>query len=124
MSKLLVVALGGGIGASTRYLVANYAAQKLGVTFPYGTLIVNVVGCFIIGLFMTLTTEKSIVRPSLRLLISAGSLGGLTPFSSYNYETFKLLEETSYMLAFYNILTNLIIGFCASYLGIAAARLL
>ena len=124
MSKLLVVALGGGLGASTRYLVANYAAQKLGVTFPYGTLIVNVTGCFIIGLFMTLTTEKFIVSPYLRLLVSVGFLGGLTTFSSYSYETFKLLEEASYLLAFYNILTNLIIGFFATYLGIATARLL
>ena len=82
MSKLLVVALGGGLGASTRYLVANYAAQKLGVTFPYGTLIVNVTGCFIIGLFMTLTTEKFIVSPYLRLLVSIAFLGGLTTFSS------------------------------------------
>ena len=124
MSKLLVVALGGGIGASTRYLVANYAAQKLGVTFPYGTLIVNILGCFIIGLFMTLTTEKFIVNPYLRLLVSVGFLGGLTTFSSYSYETFKLLEEASYMLAFYNILTNLSFGFFATYIGITTARLL
>ena len=124
MSKLLVVALGGGLGASTRYLVANYAAQKLGVTFPYGTLIVNVTGCFIIGLFMTLTTEKFIVSPYLRLLVSVGFLGGLTTFSSYSYETFKLLEEASYLLAFYNITTNLAFGFFPTYLGITTARLL
>ena len=124
MSKLLVVALGGGLGASTRYLVANYAAQKFGVTFPYGTLIVNVTGCFIIGLFMTLTTEKFIVSPYLRLLVSVGFLGGLTTFSSYSYETFKLLEEASYLLAFYNITTNLAFGFFAAYLGITTARLL
>ena len=124
MSKLLVVALGGGLGASTRYLVANYAAQKFGVTFPYGTLIVNVTGCFIIGLFMTLTTEKFIVSPYLRLLVSVGFLGGLTTFSSYSYETFKLLEEASYLLAFYNITTNLAFGFFATYLGITTARLL
>ena len=124
MSKLLVVALGGGLGASTRYLVANYAAQKLGVTFPYGTLIVNVTGCFIIGLFMTLTTEKFIVSPYLRLLVSVGFLGGLTTFSSYSYETFKLLEEASYLFAFYNITTNLAFGFFATYLGITTARLL
>ena len=105
MSKLLVVALGGGLGASTRYLVANYAAQKLGVTFPYGTLIVNVTGCFIIGLFMTLTTEKFIVSPYLRLLVSVGFLGGLTTFSSFMNETLQLrasgrwLEGLGYMFA-------------------------
>ena len=124
MSKLLVVALGGGLGASTRYLVANYAAQKLGVTFPYGTLIVNVTGCFIIGLFMTLTTEKFIVSPYLRLLVSVGFLGGLTTFSSYSYDTFKLLEEASYLLAFYNITSNVAFRFFGTYLGITTARLL
>ena len=73
---------------------------------------------------MTLTTEKFIVSPYLRLLVSVGFLGGLTTFSSYSYETFKLLEEASYMLAFYNILTNLSFGFFATYIGITTARLL
>ncbi|MCX7781341.1 MAG: fluoride efflux transporter CrcB [Negativicutes bacterium] len=124
MEKLLVVALGGGIGATTRYLAATWAADKLGTGFPYGTLMVNVAGCFLIGLFMDLTTQRFIVSPYWRLLVSVGFLGGLTTFSSYSYETFKLLQEASLSLAVYNILANLVVGFLATWLGIMAARLI
>ena len=82
MVKILAVAIGGGIGATTRYLVSTWAAGRFGADFPYGTLIVNVAGCFMIGLFMTLTTERLIVSPYWRLIFAVGFLGGLTTFSS------------------------------------------
>lgn len=123
MEKLLLVAVGGSIGAVARYLVSGWAAEHFGANFPYGTLLVNVVGCFIIGLFMALTTEKFIVNPYWRLLVTVGFVGGLTTFSSYSYETFKLLEEAGMTMAFYNIFSNLIIGFFATWVGIAVARL-
>ena len=122
MSKLLVVALGGGLGASTRYLVANYAAQKLGVTFPYGTLIVNVVGCYLIGLFMVIATERFILPPHVRLLVASGFLGGLTTFSSFGYETLKLMQDGALFPAIQNIAANLFIGLSATWLGIICAR--
>jgi CrcB protein len=124
MEKLLLVAVGGGIGAVARYLVSGWAAEHIGSNFPYGTLIVNVVGCLIIGLFMTLTTEKYLVSPHWRLLVTVGFLGGLTTFSSYSYETFKLLEEAGMTMAFYNIFSNLIIGFFATWVGITLGRLI
>ncbi|MEG6584889.1 fluoride efflux transporter CrcB [Dendrosporobacter sp. 1207_IL3150] len=123
MEKLLLVAIGGGIGASTRYLVSSWAVERFGSGFPYGTLIVNVAGCFIIGMFMVITTEKFVVNPYWRLLVTVGFLGGLTTFSSYSYETFKLLEEASTTIALYNVFFNLITGFVATWLGIALARL-
>lgn len=123
MLKVMVVAVGGGIGATTRYLVSTWAAERFGTDFPYGTLIVNVVGCFIIGAFMTLTTERLIVSPYWRLLVTVGFVGGLTTFSSYSYETFKLLQDADIMMAMYNLLANIIVGFLATWLGISAARL-
>lgn len=120
----MMVALGGGVGAATRYLVSTWAAQRIGTTFPHGTLIVNVVGCFIIGLFMTITTEKFIVSPYWRLLITVGFVGGLTTFSSFSYETFKLFEEASFNLAMYNIFSNMMLGFLATWVGIGLARLI
>ena len=123
MLKIMMVAVGGGIGATTRYLVSTWAAEKFGTNFPYGTLIVNVVGCFIIGAFMTLTTERLIVSPYWRLLVTVGFVGGLTTFSSYSYETFKLLQDADIMMAMYNLLSNVIIGFFATWLGISMARL-
>ena len=124
MLKVMMVAVGGGIGATTRYLVSTWAAEKFGTNFPYGTLIVNVVGCFIIGAFMTLTTERLIVSPYWRLLVTVGFVGGLTTFSSYSYETFKLLQDADMMMAMYNLFGNVIIGFFATWLGISMARLL
>lgn len=122
MLKIMMVAVGGSIGATTRYLVSTWAADKFGTNFPYGTLIVNVVGCFIIGAFMTLATERMIVSPYWRLLITVGFVGGLTTFSSYSYETLKLLQEADIMMAMSNLLANLILGFFGTWLGISAAR--
>jgi len=124
MMKVMMVAVGGGIGATTRYLVSAWAAEKFGTNFPYGTLIVNVIGCFFIGVFMTLATERLIVSPYWRLLVTVGFVGGLTTFSSYSYETFKLLEDADITLALYNLLGNVLIGFFATWLGISAARLI
>lgn len=124
MLKIVLVAFGGSIGAITRYLVSNWSAERLGAGFPYGTLIVNVVGCFIIGAFMTVTTERLIVSPYWRLLITVGFVGGLTTFSSFSYETFRLLEDADMIVALYNIGLNLVLGFFATWIGIGAARLI
>ena len=124
MLKVVLVTVGGGIGATTRYLVSNWAAAKYGADFPYGTLIVNVVGCFIIGAFMTLTTEKFIVSPYWRLLVTVGFVGGLTTFSSFSYETFKLIADGGILQGAANVALNCMLGFLATWAGISAARLL
>lgn len=123
MTKILLVAVGGSIGAVTRYLASNWAAQKLGAEFPYGTLIVNIVGCFIIGLFMQLVTDRIIVNPYWRLLVTVGFVGGLTTFSSFSYETLELISEGDITLALYNLTGNLVLGFLATWIGITAAKL-
>lgn len=124
MLKIVAVAVGGSIGATTRYLVSTWAAGRFGTGFPYGTLIVNIVGCFIIGMFMTAATERFIINPYWRLIVTVGFVGGLTTFSSYSYETFQLLEDGSITMVMYNIFGNLILGFFATWLGISMARLL
>jgi len=121
--KILFVAIGGSIGAVSRYLVSNWAAAVWGSEFPYGTLIVNVVGCFVIGAFMTLTTERFIVNPYWRLLVAVGFVGGLTTFSSFSYETLKLAGAGNINYAVYNIGSNLILGMLATWAGISIARL-
>jgi crcB protein len=122
MIKILLVALGGGIGATTRYLVSDWAAERYGSQFPYGTLIVNLVGCFIIGLFMQLVTDRIIVNPYWRLLITVGFVGGLTTFSSFSYETLKLINEGDMFFALYNIASNVLLGFFATWIGITVAK--
>jgi CrcB protein len=123
MLKIVLVAVGGGIGATTRYLVSNWAADRFGAGFPHGTLIVNIAGCLVIGLFMGLVTERIIVNPYWRLLVTTGFLGGLTTFSSFSYETFKLAGDGSFDLAAYNILLNVMIGLGATWAGITLSKL-
>nr|WP_084577484.1 fluoride efflux transporter CrcB [Sporomusa malonica] len=124
MINILIVTLGGGIGAASRYVVSSWAAERFGSNFPYGTLLVNVAGCFIIGLFLALVTDKLIVKPEWRLFVTTGFLGGLTTFSSFSYETIKLLQEAGISLALYNVLANCVIGFFATWMGINFARCL
>ncbi|WP_346356091.1 fluoride efflux transporter CrcB [Azotosporobacter soli] len=119
---LLIIAIGGGIGSVSRYLTSQWLAQRLGPFFPYGTLAVNVIGCFIIGLFMTFATERFIINPLWRLLITVGFLGGLTTFSSFSYETIKMLEEAEYLLVLANVSLNCLIGFSATWAGMLVAR--
>lgn len=122
MLKVFAVALGGSVGAVMRYLVSVWAAERLGGDFPYGTLIVNVVGCFIIGAFLVLVTERIIANPYWRLVVAVGFVGGLTTFSSFGYETLKLVEESQMQWAAYNVMANFVFGFFATWLGMTIAR--
>lgn len=123
-NKLLLVALGGAVGSCLRYGVSLLSAGRLGTGFPYGTLFVNIIGCFIIGAFMAAATERFITNPNLRFLVVVGFCGGLTTFSSFSYETIKLLEEAGLQYALLNILANMVCGFVATWLGIVAVKAL
>lgn len=122
IQHVIMVALGGGIGSVTRYLVSLWAVERWGSEFPFGTLLVNIAGCFIIGAFMVCVTERIIANPYWRLLTVTGFLGGLTTFSSFSYETLKLLEDGQLQWAVYNVLINVVCGLAATWLGIIAAR--
>lgn len=128
MKEIMIVAFGGSIGAVCRYLVGNWTLARFGAGFPYATLIVNVTGCFIIGFFMNIISEKmlesQLFNSYARLLIATGFLGALTTFSAYSYETFLLIERGNVTLAFYNTAANLIVGFFSTWLGMNMARLI
>ena len=121
MERLFWICLAGAVGTGTRYLVALWAAQRLGSAFPYGTLIVNVVGCFVIAALMhaALTLAWS---ANLRVALTIGFVGGLTTYSSFNYETMRLFEEGALATAFMNLGVTLIGGFGAGWLGLITAR--
>ncbi|WP_018704200.1 fluoride efflux transporter CrcB [Anaeromusa acidaminophila] len=120
---LAIIAFGGGMGAVTRYLVTIWAAERFGSAFPYGTLLVNVAGSFIIGLFMTLFLERLELDPQWRLFISVGFLGGLTTFSSFSYETLRLVQEGAMSQAFANAGSNVILCLASTWAGFFCARL-
>lgn len=121
MERFFWICLAGAVGTGTRYLVALWAAQRLGSAFPYGTLIVNLAGCFVIAAMMhaALTLGWS---ANLRATLTIGFVGGLTTYSSFNYETMRLFEEGAPATAVMNLGVTLFGCFLAGWLGLVAAR--
>lgn len=122
MMNYIVVFAGGGIGSVARYMVATWIGQRWGRSFPFGTFIVNVSGSFLIGLLMTLMAERFLENPEWRLLIVVGGLGGYTTFSTFEYETGKLMADGELIYAALNIVLSVAAGFAALKLGEVIAR--
>lgn len=123
MERLAWICAAGAAGTGARYLIALWAAQRFGSAFPYGTLIVNLSGCFAIAAVMhgALTLSWS---PLVRSAITIGFLGGLTTYSSFNYETSRLLEEGATGTAAVNALVTIAGAFVAGWLGMLCAKVL
>lgn len=124
MERLLLVAVGGGIGSAARYLVSLLAVSWFGSEFPYGTLIVNLAGAFVIGLVQELGTEAVLLPDHLRLFVTTGVMGGLTTYSTFSYETVRLIEANAWHQAWVNIVVTTVISLTLCFLGIAVGRLL
>lgn len=124
MLQYLWIGLGGFIGANTRYVLQQWAANLWGADFPYGTLVINVSGSFIIGLFLTLATGRLALPVEARLFVAVGFLGGFTTFSSFSYETLRLLEQGLWWPAAFYFLGNTGLGMLGVFLGVVAAGLL
>ena len=119
----LVVALGGAIGSVLRWAVVVVAGARLGAGFPWGTLIVNVVGSFVIGAVAELALGPVSMPPSLRLFLATGICGGFTTFSSFTLDTLVLTRDGNGALAFGYVGGSVALGLLALYLGVVAARL-
>jgi CrcB protein len=122
--NFILVSLGAIVGANLRYILSRYAAKVLGPVFPYGTLIINILGSFIVGWFMIWTTERVLVDPRWRLLIVIGFCGGFTTFSSYAFESMAYFEQGQWGLMATNILSNNLLCLLAAVAGMALARVL
>jgi fluoride exporter len=121
MREALWVGAGGFLGAVARYWLGAWAARRLGAAFPYGTLIINTSGSFILGVVMGLL-EGHALSPVVRLSLAIGFVGAYTTFSTFSYETIRLAESGSVLLAWLNIVGSVIAGLCAALLGLAAGR--
>ncbi|GAB4290022.1 MAG: fluoride efflux transporter CrcB [Ignavibacteriaceae bacterium] len=102
----IIVGLGAAFGGIFRYLVSNLSYKHFGSEFPYGTLIVNVIGSFLIGIFIFYFDEKELLSPQMRIFLTIGFCGGFTTFSTFSYETFALLRDSQYWFASLNALLN------------------
>lgn len=118
MIKILLVGIGGFLGATSRYFLVDLINQTLSKPLiPYGTFAVNIIGCFIIGLLNGISETRQIFSPEIRLLIFIGFLGSFTTFSAFGYETFSLAKSGGLTSSMMNIVFHLLIGLIAVWLG-------
>ena len=121
--QYLVISLGGILGANARYVLGTWIAERYGTSFPYGTLVINVSGSFVIGLFLTLIAERFVLHPNWRLFFAVGFLGAYTTFSTFSYESVALLQNGSWRLGLVNMVGSVVLGPIAVVMGMAVARL-
>jgi CrcB protein len=121
MNQVLLIGLAGGLGTLARYGIGYWAGKALGAGFPYGTFIVNVAGCFLIALVSELAVSL-VVSPGLKPILTTGFMGGLTTYSSFNYETTSLLRDRAWLTGLLNMGLTLVVCFLAGLLGLALAR--
>ncbi|MFQ5629719.1 MAG: fluoride efflux transporter CrcB [bacterium] len=126
MFKLLLIGAGGFLGAIFRYLLSGAVHQIMAARlgFPYGTLVVNIAGCFLIGLFGGLAESRQLFNPEVRLVVFIGLLGGFTTFSTFAYESFSLGRDGELIALLLNVFLHLFLGLIAVWLGHILSRIL
>jgi CrcB protein len=124
MTKWFNLIIGGIVGTISRYLLAGIVYQMLGTGFPYGTLVVNLTGCFIIGFLASLSEEKFLLGPNARLLLMIGFCGAFTTFSTFMLETANLMKDGENLRVFLNIVASVVGGFLVFKLGVLLAEII
>jgi CrcB protein len=120
MLNYIFVSAGAAIGGALRYGISTYIQKNISVIFPYGTLVVNILGSFLLGLIMFYLNEKELIGSEFRLFLTVGFCGGFTTFSTFSYETLNLFRDSEFGLTIYNVFLN--VGLCL--LGIYLAYLI
>jgi len=122
VNDVLVISIGAIAGANARWVISRFAAKILSPIFPYGTLVINVTGSFIVGFFMIWATERVLIDPRWRLLIVVGFCGAFTTFSSFAFETMAYFEQGQWLLLLTNVVSNNLLCLGAALAGMALAR--
>ncbi len=124
MTRFLMVCLGGAFGTGARYLFGGWAQRALGTAFPYGTLIINLVGSFLLAAIMYLSLEVGLIPANARVVLATGVMGGFTTYSTFNYETLKLLQTGSVAIGALNVAGTVVGCLVAGVLGLVVAKAL
>lgn len=124
MHKYLLVGTGGFAGAIARYWVNTMVTQRMGLRFPYGTFLINVSGCFLIGFFMYLLAERGVLDAHWLYVIVIGFIGAYTTFSTFEYETMRALQDGRFGIGLLYVGSSVLVGFTMVWLGAQAAKLL
>ena len=124
MDKVLWISIGAVLGANLRYWVGDWAAQRYGSSFPYGTMLINLTGSFLLGLIISLTLEYFIIDPRLRILLTIGFLGSYTTFSTFAHESVTLISQGQWWLGLLNLIGTSLLGALFAALGIWLGKIL
>lgn len=124
MDKYLVVMAGAGVGGLARYVIGSWIMARYGGRFPLGTLLVNVSGCFLIGVLAALLADRVLPHPHWRLFLAIGVLGGYTTFSTFGFETFQAVRAGERLVGLVYVVVSVVFGYLAVWLGadLAARR--
>ena len=117
-----MIAVGGALGALARYALGGLVQEWAGPRFPYGTLVINISGCLVMGMVMTLLTERGVAHPNWRFLVPVGFIGAYTTFSTFEYETFRAIEQGAWMVGLWNVVISVVVGFIALVAGTMVTR--
>ena len=124
MQRFLWICAGGAAGTGMRYLVAGWTQRALSSAYPYGTLSVNLLGSFLLGLLMHIGMSTEWMSPTTRMAVTTGAMGGFTTYSTFSYETMRLAQDGAYGLAAANVGVTVVVCLVASFLGFGAGKLL
>ena len=124
MARFLWICLGGAAGTGARYLMSVWLLRAAGPGFPWGTLAVNVIGSFLLGLIMQVALATDLLAPTLRLTLTTGVMGGFTTYSTFNYETLQYLLRNDWRLAALNLAVTVVVCLVAGSLGLVAGRVM
>ena len=117
-----MVGIGGFLGAIARFWLGSYIGERMGSRFPYGTFVINITGSFLIGLILTVLTDKTHLNPNWRYLVPLGFIGAYTTFSTFEYETLVRIQDGQLLTGSLNILLSVLLGFLAVWIGTMAGR--
>lgn len=122
MKNLIAIAAGGAVGSVLRYWLSTWVYALAGRGFPYGTLVVNVLGCFAVGVLFVVLLERLSDDTVLRAGLLIGLIGGFTTFSTFSLETFNLIEEGEWLKALLNMAGSVVLGLGATWIGVLLGR--
>ena len=122
LQRLLLLALAGGVGAMARYGLSGLVQRYSGTTFPWGTLVVNILGCFVFGVIWALAAERMAMSPEVRTIVLVGFLGSFTTFATFMSESHRLLADAQWLPAIGNLLITNLTGLGVFILGLAVGR--
>ena len=124
MQKYLLIAFGGALGSMARYWVGSAIANKMGTKFSYGTFVINITACVIIGFSLTVLAKRADLNPAWRFLVPVGFIGAYSTFSTYEWETLSTIRTGAFLLAALYAVSSLILGLAAVCAGSVIAEIL